>query len=107
MSDRPAPLIVCEFCDERLMNPVAWEERGQEAWWIRLRCGACAWTREVIASNAEAARLERDLEPGVRTIDRTVRDVDRERMRREADAFIQALERDLIDPSDFGRRLHH
>jgi hypothetical protein len=97
-------LIVCHDCGARLMNPMAWHESGEAAWWIRLRCGACGNVRTSVFSNELANRLERDLAPGLREIERAVARLDQERMRREADAFITALARDLIGPGDFSRR---
>jgi hypothetical protein len=102
-ADVPARLVVCDRCGEWLVNPVDWHESGDADWWIRLRCGACGHKREVVVSDAEALRLERDLAPGLRAIERAVRRLDRERMQREADALITALERDLIGPADFAR----
>jgi hypothetical protein len=60
-----------------------------------------------VISDADAQQLERDLAPGMRQIDAVVTRLDRERMLREADAFIAALARDLIDPADFARRAPH
>jgi hypothetical protein len=98
-------LIICSACGAHVVNPVDWHESGDSAWWVRLRCGACAWTREDVISDEEAHRLERDLAPGLREIAHTVGSLDRERMEREADAFITALAHDLIGPSDFACRL--
>jgi hypothetical protein len=80
-------------------------ERDATQWWVRLRCGACGRSREWSTAANEATQLERDLAPGLRRITSTIAALDRERMGREADAFIAALDRDLIDPADFARRL--
>ena len=98
-------LIVCGACGERVVNPVDWHESDASHWWVRLRCGACAWSCEAVISDDEAKRLERDLAPGLRAISSTVERLDRERMLREVDAFTAALDRDLIGPGDFARRL--
>ena len=98
-------LIVCEDCGKHLVNPVDWHETNTSSWWVRLRCGDCGWTREGVFTDGEVNRLERDLAPGVRAITVEVARLDRQRMEREADAFIAALARDLITPEDFGRRL--
>ena len=89
----------------RVVNPVDWHESDESHWWVRLRCGACGWSREVIITDDEAKRLERDLAPGLREIETTVAGLDRERMLQEAEIFIAALDRDLIGPADFARRL--
>jgi hypothetical protein len=97
-------LIDCERCASRCVNPVSWEERGQTHWWIRLRCGECGFVREVEVTDMEAQRLDRDLERGVADIAATIDRLERARMRAAADALTVALQRDLIDPSDFIRR---
>ena len=102
---RPKRLIVCGACGKHLVNPVDWHEADASSWWVRLRCGACGWTREDVISDEDAKQLEWDLAPGIRAIKKAVAKLDRERMEREADAFITALEHDLIGPADFGRRL--
>ena len=43
------------------------------------------------------------LDQQIAAIERVLLQIDRERMREEADAFVVALERDLIDPADFAR----
>jgi hypothetical protein len=98
-------LISCAACGSRVVNPVAWHESGEAQWWVRLRCGECAWTREVTVTDDEANQLERDLNPGLFAIERTVTRLDRERMRSEMELFVAALERDLIWPMDFKRDL--
>jgi hypothetical protein len=100
----PARLVDCGACRARLVNPVEWHERDRSHWWIRLRCGACGWSREVVVGDEDANQLERDLEPGLRVIAAAVERLDRERMRREVDAFAAALERELIGPDDFSPR---
>lgn len=87
------------------MNPVDWYEADESSWWVGLRCGGCAWTREGVFSDDDVERLERDLAPGLDAIAKAVARLDRERMEREADVFIAALARDLIGPADFARRL--
>jgi hypothetical protein len=98
-------LAVCGDCGSHVVNPVDWHESDEAHWWVRLRCGACGESREVTITDDEATQLERDLAPGLREIATTVAGLDRERMLQEAEIFIAALERDLIGPADFARRL--
>jgi hypothetical protein len=104
-ASREERLIVCAGCGKHMVNPVDWHETGDSSWWVRLRCGACGSKREGEFSDDDVNRLERDLAPGVRAISAAVARLDRQRMEREADAFIAALARDLITPEDFERRL--
>jgi hypothetical protein len=98
-------LIVCAVCGASVVNPVDWAETDETHWWVRLRCGACAWAREAIITDVEAKHFERDLDRGLGEIARVADRLDRERMVREAESFITALRRDLIDPADFERHL--
>ena len=61
-------LVDCPSCGADLMNPVSWHDVDESTWWMRLRCGACGFVREVEASNEEAQRLEADLDRGLATI---------------------------------------
>jgi hypothetical protein len=98
-------LVCCAICGSSVVNPVDWHESDETRWWVRLRCGECAWSREAVITDAEAKQLERDLEPGLREIAKAAAKLDRERMLRETDVFVAALRRDLIGPADFGRDL--
>jgi hypothetical protein len=98
-------LQICEHCQADYVHPVEWRESGDEHWWMLLRCGACRADREVVVANAVAERFGRELDAVEDELERTVRELDCERMAREAETFAQALERDLIDANDFGRRI--
>ncbi len=91
----------CERCDSDCVIPVAWHECGEFGWWIRARCGECAFVREVEVSDEEAKRFERELDRGVQVIARTVARLEREHMIADVDALTTALQCDLIDPGDF------
>lgn len=97
------PLIVCEACRSAMANPVDWRVADEVRWWIRLRCGECGWSREVIVTDAVAHRLERDLEPGLSAIPVAADQLDRERMTQEVATFLAELNHDLIGPDDFAR----
>jgi hypothetical protein len=101
VSPRHARLIVCERCYSDFVNPVSWQVQGETHWCIRLRCGECGLVRDVEVTNEEAKRLEGDLARGVQRIAANVARLDREYMIADSDALTAALERDLIDPSDF------
>ena len=96
-------LQVCSDCHADHVHPIEWRESGEEHWWMLLRCGACRTTREVVVANEVAERYGRDLDDALEVIARAARALDAERLAREADAFAEALERDLIDADDFAR----
>jgi len=72
-------------------------------WSMLLRCGECGLEREVVVANGVVARLDDDLRLAARSIADAAERADRERLKREADAFAAALDRDLIDAADFAR----
>lgn len=99
---RPAPpLVRCPACGSDHMCVMDTEETDETHWWIRLRCGACEVWRDVVATDEEAADLDRDLTAQTTAIERALAALDRERMSVEVDLLIAALQRDLIDPSSF------
>ena len=100
---RHARLVVCERCYSDFVNPVSWQVQGETHSWIRLRCGECGLVREVEVTNEDAKRLEGELDRGVREIAANVARLDREHMLADSDTLTAALDRDLIDPTDFCR----
>ena len=96
-------LVYCAVCGSSVVNPVDWDPHDESRWWVLLRCGECAWSREAIITDAEGERLERDLEPALRKIAKAAAKLDRERMLWEGEVFLAALQRDLIGPADFAR----
>lgn len=108
-SRRPAePLLtLCRACGAHLVNPMDWHEHDESTWWVLLRCGACLHSREVIITDEQTREFERDLQPGLLAIERIVAELDRERMRWEAEVFAAALARDLVSASDFALDRRH
>ena len=82
---------------------MSWEPDGEELWSIDLRCGDCghSWNRSI--PNDRAKRFDLELDADVHVLQRTLRRLERERMAADVDAFVAALERDLIQPADFAR----
>ena len=68
-----------------------------------MRCAECGTSREVTVTDAEAERYDDELAAGTRTLMRELRKLERARMAAEVDAFVAALQRDLIEPADFAR----
>ena len=96
-------LQYCVVCGSTCICPIEWEPDGADHWRIQLRCGECDVWRSVRVTNAEAKAFDLVLDQQVSAIERALLQIDRERMREEADAFVVALQRDLIDPADFAR----
>jgi hypothetical protein len=96
-------LGVCTSCDSDYVHPVDWCESGEEHWWMLLRCGECRVEREVTVADRIAQRFDDDLDAAEREIERAVARLDAERMAVELEAFVAALEQDVIAPADFHR----
>ena len=96
-------LEFCASCHSDFVHPVEWSESGDEHWWMLLRCGECQAVREVTVANVIAKRFGDSLDTAEREILRAAAQLDEERMANEVEVFAAALERDLIEPADFGR----
>jgi hypothetical protein len=97
-------LQVCARCRADYVHPLEWHETDAEHWWILLRCGECHAEREVTIGDDVVKRYGEDLDAAQREIDRVASRLGRERMAREIEIFVAALELDLIDANDFARR---
>jgi hypothetical protein len=93
----------CPACAGRLVCPIAWEPKGDEHWSIDLHCGDCAhrWIR--VIHNTRAARYDIELNRDERILIESLLKLERERMVADVEAFVAALDRDLIRPADFVR----
>jgi hypothetical protein len=89
------------MCHAECVVPVWWESVGEHQWHMLLRCGACGTYRDVTAPDDVAQAYERDVNRGVKEIRTAVDRMDRDRMSDQADAFVAALQLDLIDAGDF------
>jgi hypothetical protein len=92
---------VCPACGTEAVVPVRWHEHDATHWWIRLRCGSCERIEEVTLPDDQARDLDWAVHRGTRAIERTVQQLDRDRMERDAETLAVALTRDLIDAEDF------
>jgi hypothetical protein len=68
-----------------------------------LRCAECDASRDVIVSNRDAERFETALHARAAVLSRSLRELESEQMAAEAEVFVAALQRDLIDAGDFAR----
>jgi hypothetical protein len=93
----------CVVCGSTCISPIEWEPDGADHWRMQLRCAECDVWRDVRVTNAEAKAFDLVLNQQIAAIERVLLQIDRERMREEADAFVVALQRDLIVPADFAQ----
>ena len=102
-TDPHVDLHECPVCERDFVQPVSWEPVAKHAWWMFLRCGECGMSREVVVPNAAAERFESELHARAAVLAREARRLEGERLSAEVDAFVAALERDVVDAGDFYR----
>jgi hypothetical protein len=96
-------LSTCVMCHRDMVVPVEWDTVAGERWWIFVRCAHCGISREVVVTDEVARRYDDELSVGTAAIRRAADRLEQERMSAEVEHFVAALERDLIEPSDFAR----
>lgn len=94
-------LHVCLGCASDLVYPVGWDEAGQDAWQVELRCPECETVREGVFAQETVDSFDERLDHGTDALTADLRRLTRANMAAEADAFIAALEADAILPEDF------
>ena len=104
----PAPVpaadhscLNCPHCRAPFLCPIDWGTVDDDYWWVLSRCGECGEWTETHIGNEQAARLDIELNRQQALIRRAAERLEVERMAVEAEVFIAALERDLIDAADF------
>ena len=104
----PAPVpgprheaLTCPHCESYFLCPAEWGTADDSHWWILSRCGECGEWSEIVITDEQAARLDCELDRQLTSIQREAARLEAERMAAEAEAFINALNRDLIDAADF------
>jgi hypothetical protein len=93
-------LRICRFCGLPYVGPLDRSAEGTE-FRILLRCGNCDRRRRVLVTAAQAMRFECDVAYDSMEIAREAERLDGDRFAAQTAAFALALERDLIDASDF------
>jgi hypothetical protein len=98
---READLHRCQLCYDDSVVPVEAEPLELGLWEMRLRCGQCGTYRDVTVSDDNAQRYDRALSQGMDEIAAALDRQERERINAEMEAFIAAIEHNLIDAGDF------
>ena len=76
---------------------------GDSHWRVAFRCGECGNWTEIVLSNAQAARLDCELDRQLTGIRHAADGLDRERMQAQIEAFVAGLRGDHVLPADFAR----
>jgi hypothetical protein len=91
----------CPTCTSDLVYPVDWREADDDRWELELRCPNCEWTDRTIHTQDEVERFDEVLNAGTDTLIESLDTLSRENMEADIEAFVRALDADLIEPFDF------
>ena len=100
-SSKLAELHVCPDCSSQLVYPTAWEEVGDGAWDLVLRCPNCEWLSEGVYEHAVVEQLDEELDRGTHALVRDLKQLAHANMEDEVERFIGALHADHVLPMDF------
>ena len=98
---RSTDLHLCPECNSGLVYPLAWEEAGEEAWDLELRCPNCEWQGEGIFPQHIVEQLDEQLDHGTQVLVRDLKQLMHANMEEEVERFIAALRSGHILPMDF------
>jgi DNA-directed RNA polymerase subunit RPC12/RpoP len=98
---RTSALHVCGACGKDFVNAMRWEPLDDDHWYMLLRCGNCGRAHAAVVGNKSADRFDRALDAGCAVIARDLQQLQRHSMTVWANAAREALDRDLVDASDF------
>jgi hypothetical protein len=94
-------LHVCPDCTSGLVYPLAWEEAGDAAWELLLRCPNCEWHGEGVYGQDVVEKLDEQLDDGTQVLVRDLKRLMHANMEEEVERFIDALSAGHILPMDF------
>jgi hypothetical protein len=96
-------LHMCPVCQAAFVHPMEWQALADDRWAMLLRCAECELWLETIVPNDVAVAYDRWLQWSTERIADELRRLDHDRMIADVAALVAALERDLVDASDFAR----
>jgi hypothetical protein len=102
--ETPAPtkdLHVCPECRSGLVYPLAWDEAGEAAWQVVLRCPNCERRTEGVFAQDVIEALDEQLDRGTQVLVRDLKQLMQANMEEEVERFIAALQAGHIWPMDF------
>jgi hypothetical protein len=99
--ERGRELHVCPRCGSELVQPDWWEEAGDGAWRVHLRCPECEYRREGVYAQRIVDAYDERLNDGSDLLTAAYRRVARENLAAELERFAGALAAGAILPEDF------
>jgi hypothetical protein len=100
-SEREHALHVCPECAGEFVQPTDWEPAGRARWRVQLRCPECEWHGSGVHDQRTMDRFDEVLDDGTEALLDDLTHLSRAIMEEEVDRFVDALQRDLVQPEDF------
>ena len=100
-AEREAGLHVCRACASELVQPEWWEEAGNGAWRVGLRCPECEHRIEGVYGQTTVDAYDGRLNDGGDALEAIYRRLVRENLASELERFVGALDAGAILPEDF------
>jgi hypothetical protein len=88
-----------------LVQPTCWEQTSDRtSWRIWRRCPECEWNCEAVHGEREIDDFDEQLDLGAHELADELKALEHANMTQMTEAFVTALNTDLIGADDFGRR---
>ena len=102
-SEKTAPsLHICPCCGSALVQPTCWEQvGGRTRWRVWRRCPECEWSADSVHTEIEIDAFDEQLDLGAHELADELRALEHANMSAMAEAFLVALQDDLIGADDF------
>jgi hypothetical protein len=94
-------LHICGTCGSSLVHPLSIETRGEDRWWLELRCPECDGLAEGVFGRHTIEEFERELDRGHARLTDDLVELVQANMTEYTDRFASALAADAIYPMDF------
>jgi hypothetical protein len=94
-------LHVCPACGSDLVQPVSFEPREPDSWYVEVVCPSCWRSRRSMHDRAAVERFDAELARGDIALLTEFAELSRSNMEEEVERFARALAADAILPMDF------
>jgi hypothetical protein len=100
-AEQPRKLHECSRCGSELVYPLEWDEAGENAWSVTLRCPSCELIAIGLFTQAEVDAFDTELDRGTKEVMNDLERLARANMADDVDRFAAALWADAVLPVDF------
>lgn len=101
-TERADHLHICPECGSDLVQPIQWEQAGDRTHWrVWRRCPECEWACQGVHGEDEIDDFDEQLDRGAQELADELRALEHANMADMVEAFIAALDADLLGADDF------